>query len=64
DSLSLIIDCGVSDFFYDVNCELHRKLVDMKIPHDFISRPGVHNWFYWSNSIQYQLLFFCDKLSK
>jgi S-formylglutathione hydrolase FrmB len=56
-SLKIIIDCGTDDFFYQVNCELHRKLLDRNIPHDFISRPGKHNSEYWKNAIQYQLLF-------
>lgn len=64
DSLNLIIDCGTGDFFYEVNCNLHKKLMDEGIPHDFISRPGVHNWEYWSNSIKYQIVFFYDHLTK
>ena len=58
DALSLIIDCGTDDFFYEVNCNLHKKLSYMNIPHDFISRPGGHTWEYWKNAIQYQALFF------
>ncbi|MEO7309914.1 MAG: alpha/beta hydrolase family protein [Chitinophagaceae bacterium] len=57
-SLSLIIDCGSEDFFYVVNTKLHEKLLERNIPHDFIIRPGAHNWDYWSNSVGYQLLFF------
>ena len=38
DSLKLIIDCGIDDFFYGVNVDLHNKLLKNKIPHDFISR--------------------------
>ncbi len=56
-SLSLIIDCGTEDFFYKVNEQLHQQLLLRNIPHDFISRPGAHNWPYWSNAINYQLLF-------
>lgn len=63
DSLSLIIDCGVDDFFYEANCNLHNKLMEMKIPHDFYSRPGAHNWDYWSNALKYQLLFINDRHS-
>lgn len=55
--LSLIIDCGTEDFFYEVNKTLHQKLLERNIPHDYIARPGAHNWNYWANSIQYQLLF-------
>jgi S-formylglutathione hydrolase FrmB len=60
DSLRLIFDCGINDFFYDANKRLHEKLVERNIPHDYIERPGSHNWDYWSNSIKYQLLFFND----
>jgi S-formylglutathione hydrolase FrmB len=56
-SLSIIIDCGTGDFFYKVNEQLHQKLIDRNIPHDYITRPGIHNWDYWTNSVQYQLLF-------
>ena len=65
--LDLIIDCGVSDFFYQINAALHRRLIALNIDHDFIERPGSHNWVYWTNSIQYQMLFFdrCfDKVQK
>ncbi len=57
-SLSLIFDCGTEDFFYKVNCQLHEKLLDRNIPHEFISRPGQHNSAYWDNSIDNHLLFF------
>jgi S-formylglutathione hydrolase FrmB len=56
-SLALIIDCGTEDFFYKVNENLHEQLLYRNIPHDYITRPGAHNWNYWTNSIQYQLLF-------
>jgi S-formylglutathione hydrolase FrmB len=56
--LNLIIDCGVSDFFYQINAGLHRRLMALNIDHDYIERPGSHNWDYWTNSIQYQLLYF------
>lgn len=56
--LKMIIDCGVNDFFIEVNRNLHKKLVEMKIDHDYIERPGAHNSEYWNNSIDYQALFF------
>jgi len=57
-SLQLTIDCGLDDFFLAVNEKLHQKLRYQRIPHTFTLRPGAHNWAYWKNSIQYQLLFF------
>ncbi|MEQ1800241.1 MAG: alpha/beta hydrolase family protein [Lacibacter sp.] len=56
--LRLIIDCGLGDFFLNVNRNLHQKLMNLKIDHDYIERPGAHNTAYWGSSIDYQLLFF------
>ncbi len=57
-SLAIIFDCGLNDFFFDVNNALHSELVNRKIDHDYIVRPGGHNWPYWCNAIEYQILFF------
>lgn len=56
--LALIIDCGEEDFFLEVNKAFHQRLLEQGIDHDFITRPGSHNWNYWNNSIDYQILFF------
>lgn len=58
DSLAIIIDCGTEDFFYKVNKALHQKMLDLKIAHDYIERPGQHDWPYWANAVKYQLLYF------
>jgi S-formylglutathione hydrolase FrmB len=60
DSLAIIIDCGLNDMFYTTNRQLHEKLLELKIPHDYTERPGKHEWAYWKNSIQYHLLFFSN----
>jgi S-formylglutathione hydrolase FrmB len=62
--LSLIFDCGLSDFFLNVNRAMHQKLLDKKIPHDYTERPGNHNPAYWGNSINYQLLYFQHQFAK
>ncbi len=64
DQLSLIIDCGTDDFFFRINQQLHQALLDSQIPHDYIVRPGAHNWPYWSNAVAYQLLFFANFFEK
>ncbi|HXD78374.1 MAG TPA: alpha/beta hydrolase family protein [Puia sp.] len=56
--LAITFDCGTGDFFLPVNRELHRKLLEEKIDHDYAERPGGHDGAYWKNSIDYQLLFF------
>lgn len=63
-ALSIIVDCGTEDFFFKVNQNLHEQLVYRNIPHDFIVRPGAHNWPYWTNAVQYQLLFMSNYFNK
>ena len=64
DSLAIIVDCGTEDFFYAVNLALHEKMVKLKIPHEYSERPGKHDWAYWRNAVQYQLLFFSNYFRK
>lgn len=59
-SIKIIIDCGTEDFFYEVNERLHKELLYRNIPHDYVIRPGSHNWDYWSNAIKYQVLYFYE----
>jgi S-formylglutathione hydrolase FrmB len=56
--LAIIIDCGIDDFFMPMNRALHEKLLQLKIDHDYIERPGEHNHTYWGSSINFQILFF------
>jgi len=56
--LAMIIDCGIDDFFMPMNRALHEKLLQLKIDHDYIERPGEHNHIYWGSSIDFQILFF------
>jgi enterochelin esterase-like enzyme len=37
-SQSILIDCGIDDFFIGVNRALHQKLMDNKIPHEYTER--------------------------
>jgi len=62
--LNLIVDCGVSDFFYKINTNLHGRLLELKIDHDYTERPGSHGWNYWTNAINYQLLFFDRNITR
>lgn len=55
---SIIIDDGTHDIFINENNALHEALLKQGIPHDYIVRPGAHNWNYWVNALDYQVLFF------
>ncbi len=56
--LEIEFDCGESDFFLEVNKDLHKRLLGHGIDHDFTTRPGGHTGEYWGNSLDYQLVFF------
>lgn len=62
--LKLIIDCGLQDPLLEVNRALHQKLIDLKIDHDYIERPGVHDNTYWSKASAFQLLFIHNYFSQ
>lgn len=57
-SIAFTIDCGNDDIFAQVNRQFHNKLLSLKIDHDYTERPGKHDWNYWANSIQFQMVFF------
>lgn len=57
---AIAIDCGTSDIFYEVNEKLHEKMLYMRIPHEYTTRPGGHNHEYWRSSIDYNILFFSN----
>ncbi|RYY99922.1 MAG: esterase family protein [Chitinophagaceae bacterium] len=64
DTPALILDCGTEDFIVEMSRSAHKLLLDLKIPHDYTERPGGHNWPYWNNALQYQLLFFRNYFDK
>lgn len=64
ENMKIIFDCGTDDFFYNVNKALHEKMLTLKIPHDYIVRPGGHSKAYWENAIDYQILFFVEYFKK
>lgn len=57
-NVQLIIDCGLGDFFLETNREMHKRLSEAKIAHDYTERPGEHNRAYWSGAVDFQVLFF------
>lgn len=62
--VNIIFDCGTDDIFAAVNDRMHQALLDAKIPHDYISRPGNHSHPYWRNAILHHLLFFNENFKK
>jgi len=62
--LNIIFDCGTEDFFYQVNCNLHKKLDEAGILHVFNTGPGGHSWSYWFDNIEKHFIFFNNNFRK
>lgn len=61
--VGILIDCGLQDSaFIGGNQALHRKLIELNVPHDYLERPGAHTWDYWLNALPYHLQFMADRL--
>lgn len=58
----LRIDCGLDDPYLESNRELHRNLQHLGIAHQYVERPGGHEWPYWSSTLEHTLRFFGDIL--
>lgn len=57
-SLKIIFDCGLDDFFLEVNRNMRQRLLAINVPHVYIEMPGGHNAQYWNNALKYHLVFF------
>jgi S-formylglutathione hydrolase FrmB len=60
--ISLIIDCGVDDFLIETNRQMHSLLMEKKIDHEYIERPGAHTWNYWTKALPVQFSFLAKSL--
>ena len=61
---SIIIDCGTKDFLYNVNQAFHKKMLYMRIPHEYITRPGGHTHAYWNNAVDTHIAFFLKRFAQ
>lgn len=62
--MNIVFECGSDDFFFKVNCDMHKKLLKEGIKHDFYIRPGGHSWQYWLKNVKYQFMYFADKFAE
>ncbi len=60
----ILIDCGIDDRFIEGNRVIHKKMINLKIKHDYVERPGGHSWDYWTNALEHHLLFFLKHSEK
>lgn len=62
--INLIIDVGEKDFFIKENRELHEKLKELNIIHNYSEREGMHTISYWKKSLEIQSEFFYKKFEE
>lgn len=59
-TVKIYFDCGDDDFLTLGNAELHKELIERKIPHEYRVRDGAHTWPYWRESLPVGLKFISD----
>ena len=63
DSLPPIkFDCGTDDLLLKYNRELHEKMLQEGIEHQYNEYSGGHEWPYWEKHIMESLKFFSEQL--
>jgi putative tributyrin esterase len=55
-------DCGTNDLLLKYNRELHEKMVQAGIDHQYNEYPGGHEWPYWATHIMESMNFFSEQL--
>lgn len=58
----LHLDCGTDDVLIEQNRALHRDLTAAGVPHEWIERPGRHEWAYWRRHLGEVLAWICPHL--
>jgi enterochelin esterase-like enzyme len=53
----LFLACGSDDRLFSMMRDLHQKLTELGIPHEWSTGPGAHTWKYWSSVLPGMLRF-------
>jgi len=54
------MEIGTEDFLYNDNLNFHNLLLDKNVPHNWITRPGIHEWAFWQVCLPKVLRFTSD----
>lgn len=57
----LFLACGSEDFLIDENVALHKWLVENSVEHEYMIERGIHDWAFWSKSMQKALPWALEK---
>jgi enterochelin esterase-like enzyme len=50
-SVRWYIDCGDDDFLYEGNSNMHIKMSQKRVRHEYRVRDGGHTWTYWRTAL-------------
>ena len=59
---ALSLSCGTSDFAFQENEEVHRRLVELEVPHAYETPEGGHDHGYWKARVETQIRFLMQHL--
>lgn len=59
----LYVACGTEDFLFQANRDFADLLIKQNVPHEYLQRPGKHDWNFWDAEAR-QFLKFLQTLSK
>ena len=63
-SVRFYIDCGDDDFLGKGNAELHMKMKELGIKHEYRVRNGTHSWVYWRTGLPAGLKYISEKFHR
>lgn len=64
ENTNIRIDCGNKDFFLESNREVHEKLKEMGILHEYSEGEGKHNKKFWEKIIAEHIQYFSEKFKE
>ena len=62
--IEVFLDCGLGDFFLDVNRAFVKELKAQSISHFYEEREGSHGWRFWKDSIKLHMKLFDNYFHK
>ena len=57
----LFLACGTEDFLYQANLKTHHDLEAVCFPHEWWTRPGVHDFKFWNMSLKAGMAWYFGK---
>lgn len=60
----MMVTCGLGDYMYDQNVRFKEHLERLRLPFTYHEWEGIHNWKFWSASLELLFPFFFESASE